>query len=158
MAHRIRSIIPYLNYKALSKVLPTEKMFTSKTVAYRGGKTPCATLAKKLDASEYGLFMEQVIEVLLSNQCQINALQSLTYTLPVELQPYFKCDAYQSLANILMQEFSNVEAQVKLLDQENNIVGHPDLLSYTTVYDIKTTGKFGAMRVNTIFQLVSLKT
>ncbi len=155
MAHRVRSIIPYLNYKELSPLLPAEKMFTGKTVECRGGKTPCPTLAKKLGASEYGLFVEQVIETLLANQCQIESLNKLTFTLDESYRTYFKPEQYLPLANLLKEEFSNVEAQVELYDEETNIVGHPDLLSYTTVYDIKTTGRFGAMRVSTIFQLLS---
>ncbi len=159
MAHRIRSIVPYLNYKELTPLLPTEKMFTAgrgantaKSVACKGGKTPCPTLAKKLGASEYGCFVEKIIEVLLANECDI---KSLNMTLDKDLQIHFKPEQYEPLANLLKTEFSNVEAQVALYDLDNNIVGHPDLLSYTTVYDIKTTGRFGAMRTSTIFQLLS---
>ena len=153
MAHRVRSIIPYLNYKTLTKFLPKEKMFTASTVACKGGKTPCPTLAKKLGASDYGLFVEQMIEILLKNQCDIIALNHIS--LDKTLQPHFKPEQFQALANILKEEFFDVRAQVELLDIENNIVGHPDLLSYTTVYDIKTTGRFGRMRIQTIFQLLS---
>ena len=153
MAHRVRSIIQYLSYKELSKVLPKEKMFTSKSGPPKGGKTPSPTLAKKLGASDYGLFMEEVIEILLSNGCDIEALNKLT--LEEDLQKYFKPEHYQPLANLLKEEFSNVQYQVELVDIENNIVGHPDLLSYNTVYDIKTTGRFNSMRIQTIFQLLS---
>ncbi len=35
------------------------------------------------------------------------------------------------------------------------IQGHPDLVTTDTVWDVKTTGQFGRMRVKTIFQLLS---
>ena len=155
MAHRVRSIIPYLSYKELSKVLPKEKMFTAATVPAKGGKTPSPTLAKKLGASDYGLFMEDVIETLLSNGCDIEALNKLTFPLDQDLQKYFNPKHYQPIANMLKEEFSNVEYQVELIDHNNNIVGHPDLLSYNTVYDIKTSTFFGKMRISTIFQVLS---
>ncbi len=153
MAHRVRTIIPFLNYKELASLLPAEKMFTSKIVECRGGKTPSPTLAKKMGASNYGLFVEQIIEILLNNQCDINILTHIH--LPDEYKSYFNPKQYESLANILKEEFSHFEAQVELVDVKNNISGHPDLMTFTTVYDIKTTGRFGSMRIETIFQLLA---
>jgi len=34
-------------------------------------------------------------------------------------------------------------------------MGHPDLMFGNTIYDIKTTGRFGRMRIRTILQLLT---
>lgn len=150
--HRVRSIIPYLNYKALEKVIPKQRMFTSKIVPCIGGKSPNATLAKKLGASDYGIFVEKVIEILVENNYDINCLYDVKIG---EHQKYFVVEQWKEVANLLQNHFKEkaVIAQQALYD--NDIVGHPDLLCDDVVYDIKTTGKFGAMRILTIFQLLS---
>lgn len=152
--HRVRTIIPYLNYKELDKIIPKERMFTAKTIPSVGGKTPNATLAKKMGASEFGLFVEEIIETLISNNYDINALNNITVN--KELEKYFVIDQWKELNNVLKDHFTtqnNIKYQYALYD--GSIVGHPDILSDDIVYDIKTTGKFGAMRVDTIFQLLS---
>lgn len=150
--HRVRTIIPYLNYKALEKIIPKERMFTAKQVQCIGGKSPNATLAKKLGASDYGIVAEKVIEILLENDCDITSLNSLKLE---EHQQYFVANQWKDVASMLHKHFGDkvVVAQQALYD--GYIVGHPDLLCDNVVYDIKTTGRFGAMRIETIFQLLS---
>ena len=155
--HRVRTLTRYLEYGDLSKrkIIPKERMFTSKTVPGRGGKTPCPTLAKKLGASSYGLFMEKVIENILSNDKR----SLLVNELPQELHTYFKPDSFQDIADVIDKEIISkgiiVQPQVEFDDPSGRIVGHPDLVSFDTVYEIKTTGRFSAMRIDTIFQLLS---
>jgi endonuclease IV len=157
--HRVRSIIPYLDYSDLSrnKIIPHEKLFTAKFVDSKGGKTPCPTLAKKLGPVQYGLFVEKVIEILLDNDCDVKHLILLEHTLDTELKKYFTIEPWKDLADLLKREFLNivVQPQVEIKDAKNNIEGHPDLMSVNAVYDIKTTGRFAAMRTLTIFQLLS---
>lgn len=151
--HRVCSLIKYLNYKELTKILPKEKLFTK--IESKGGKTPCPTLAKNLGASNYGLFVEKVVEVLIDNDFNIEALNVLKNILPPILQKNFNIEAWQPLSHLLKQEFKHVKCQAELQDFNNHIVGHPDLMTDNVVYDIKTTGRFGAMRIHCIFQLLS---
>lgn len=158
--HRVRSLISHLDYAELtkSKILPVEKMFTTKSVNSLGGTYPNATLAKKLGPIDYGLFMEEVIELLLDTN-DLKSLSSLKKTLPEEVRPYFTESSFECVLGWLRKDFLDkqiaLQPQVELTDYKNSIQGHPDLVSFDTVYDIKTTGQFGRMRVQTIFQLLS---
>ena len=150
--HRVCSLIGHLEYGKLSKLIPKERMFTRKTVDANGGKTPCPSLAKKLGASRYGLFMEKIIENIIFGK---NLTTTVSY-LPEDLQKYFKPDSFLELSKVLLSENINyVQPQAEIWDKKAGIVGHPDLLSTDTVYDIKTTGRFGRMRTSTILQLLS---
>ena len=161
MSHRIRTIIPHLDYAELTKlkILPAEKMFTAKTVQSIGGEYPSNKLAKSLGPSEYGLFLEQIIEALLDNNCDIKCLTAVGLQLSAEDREHFAIDHWIDIACWLEKEFVIkgifVEPQVELEDAGNKLIGHPDLVSTDTIYDIKTTGRFGKMRVETIFQLLS---
>lgn len=148
--HRVRSLIPYLNYKDLEKIIPKERMFTK--VVCIGGKSPNATLAKKLGPSDYGILTEKVIEILLENEYDVNCLKHIKLE---AYQDYFIAEQWKDVAMMLKGHFGTnvVLAQQTLYD--GFIVGHPDLICDNVVYDIKTTGKFGAMRIMTIFQLLS---
>ena len=160
MSHRVRTLIPYLDYTLLtkSKVLPKEKLFTAKTVSSRGGKTPCATLSKKLGAPSYGILVETVINTLLENECKLQCLETIKKELSNDLQKYWKEGEWQSVRDLINNHFLIKPCiQVELVNSNKDycIEGHPDLLSDDCVYDIKTTGRFGAMRTDTIFQLLS---
>lgn len=156
--HRVCSLIKYLNYKDLTKYLPKEKLFT--TVECRGGsgsKNLSPTLAKKLGPINYGLFVEKMIEILLMNNYNVNCLAVIKQSLPSDLQANFKYEDWKDLASLLKSEFGNkrIELQKEMLDVNTMISGHPDVMTDTIIYDIKTTGRFGAMRIHCIFQLLS---
>lgn len=162
MNHRVRTVIPYLDYGDLSKrkLIPKERMFTAKTIPAKGGKTPCPTLAKKIGASQYGLFVEKIVELLLRNPSGeiTSVLAPLKAMLPAEIAHLFKPEAYSPLAKMLAEKFKDPQSlsyQTELVDSQNNTAGHPDILGPRIVYDIKTTGRFARMRVSTIFQLLS---
>jgi len=150
MEHRVRTLIPHLNYTSLAKlnVLPKQKIFTNKSVASLGGTTICPTLAKKLGPSEYGLFMEDVIEAILDNR----SLSSID--MEEDVKKYYDPAKFVDLIKLINTNLVEpVQPQVEIKHQ--NIVGHPDLVSVTTIYDIKTTGQFGKMRTECILQLLS---
>jgi endonuclease IV len=155
--HRVRSLITHLNYSELTKakILPKQKFFTTKEVTTLGGTTPNPTLSKKLGPSQYGLFVEQIIEVLLLNKFDITSLNMLKISLPSELQKHFTIDAWKGVSKMLQEHFVILPKFQVELEGPDNIVGHPDVLSTNTVYDIKTTGRFGSMRSNSILQLLS---
>lgn len=139
--HRVRTLIPFLDYKALtdSKILPDTKLFTQKTVPSLGGKTICPSLAKSMGKSDYGLYIEGIVSLILKQQ---------TEGLTAEFDP---------LIRLLNEEF--VDKLIRLKYQaylkHQNIEGHPDFQSSTTIYDVKTTGQFGKMRTESIHQLLS---
>jgi hypothetical protein len=154
--HRVRTLIPFLNYTDLVKrnIIPKEKMFTNKTVISLGGKTICSKLAKKLGPSQYGLLMEEIIESLLENNCNLSCLNFLD-----KYKNLNNNSEWIPLAELLKNEFIDkkivLQPQAEINDDINLITGHPDLISNNTVYDIKTTGQFGKMRTDTILQLLS---
>lgn len=156
--HRVRSIIPHLNYSELdkAKILPKEKMFTPKNsgIPSLGGEYPNASFAKKLGPSDYGFFMEQIIETLLLNNGELDSLKSVTE------YGVFDVDKFIKISEFVKREFLDtanavaLQPQVEWVDKSSQIMGHPDLVSVDTIYDIKTTGRFGHMRIDTILQLL----
>lgn len=102
--HRVRTLIPHLNYSALraAKILPKEAMFTK---IAKGGKFPL--LAKKMGYSEFGLFMESIIRVLVENQNTLpfETLDVLKFQLPDDLQKYFKSSDYIDIFKLVKTVF-----------------------------------------------------
>ena len=160
--HRVRTLIPHLNYSALraAKILPKEAMFTK---IAKGGKFPI--LAKKMGYSEFGLFMESIIRVLVENQNTLpfETLDVLKFQLPDDLQKYFKSSDYTDIFKLVKTVFLpsmmvyEPEWSVGMVMGLTSpiIVGHPDLIYTDTIYDIKTTGRFNAMRSESILQILS---
>ncbi len=116
-------------------------------------------VVKKIGASGYGLLFEKIIEELLENNGNISSLNKIIHIIPKELRNNFSVNEFQDIASLITKEFINnniiLQYQVEIDDVDSNIVGHPDLVSVDTIYDIKTTGRFGRMRTNTILQLLS---
>jgi len=145
-SHRVRSLIPYLNYSSLrkTKILPQGAMFTK---IPRGGKMPY--LAKKMNYDKFGLFMEEVIQ-----KCLTGNLEKLQ--VKDELKRYLKINDYQEIQKLVCHHF--ISPQEVIYESEwsvEDIVGHPDIVYKDCVYDIKTTGRFNAMRSETILQVLS---
>lgn len=178
MAHRIRSLIPYLGKLSelrKQKLIPTQVKFTKIGL---GGSFPA--LAKKIGYSEYGLFMEKVIETCLestdlwspgqgSSETIETIHSNLLKTLESNLQEYFPIDETSTIYSLVRTQFKTPNQyqlewfstgtcdssnQNTPLDG-NNIVGHPDLVNDGIVYDIKTTGQFNRMRTEAIYQILS---
>ena len=144
--HRVRSLIPYLNYSSLrrSKILPKKAMFTKIS---KGGKLP--TLASKMGYAEFGVFMEDVIQ-----RCLQGNLEGLK--VEISLKRYLKLKDYREIQELVCDHFSSPEKVIYEPEWPvEDIVGHPDLVYQDCVYDIKTTGRFNAMRSETILQVLS---
>lgn len=146
MSHRVLTLIPFLNYGQLTKILPKEKMFTAKTVPAMGGTTILPALAKKLGPSDYGLLVEEVIEKIINHE-DLNVIKDIT-----------DIKAWDSLKQLITQHFNHIPIEYQVELGYEQIVGHPDFMSIDTVYDCKTSGRFGRMRINTILQLLSYYT
>jgi deoxyribonuclease IV len=149
-AHRVRSLIPYANYGEFTrkKLLPKTKLFTQIPI---GGKFP--SWVRSFGYSEYGIFMERVIQTILTTPHLLKPI--VIGHLPAKFQPKLDIDFYKPFATTLTQQFPDA----KLLEfepewQYEQIVGHPDLVYGNIVCDVKTTGRFSAMRTDTIFQLL----
>ena len=152
--HRVRTLIPHLNYSVLraAKILPKEAMFTK---IAKGGKFPL--LAKKMGYSEFGLFMESIIRVLVENQNTLpfETLDVLKFQLPDDLQKYFKGSDYTDIFKLVKTVFSSSKMVYEPEWSVGMVMGHPDLIYNDTIYDIKTTGRFNAMRSESILQILS---
>jgi len=154
---RVRTLIPYLEYGALrkEKVLPTQALFTK---VAKGGKF--STIAEKMGYSEFGLFMEIIIReaVICSQEPLLELFENCREHVPPEVHKYYKPKDYVEVGKLVREHFG--ESGMPTFEPEwaaesDGIVGHPDVVTEDCVYDIKTTGRFNAMRTQTIFQILS---
>ncbi len=168
--HRIRSIIVHLQYGSLKKsgILPKKPFFTG---VKRGGTFP--SVARKMGYPQFGMFIDYFIRAILSHRFQLPfELKGMT-----RYQIYTVCnerffqdkqldktefnknrDYFRNIIGFVCSSFSKDETKIVELEPEwivDNVCGHPDLIVDDTVYDIKTTGHFGSMRIQTVFQLLS---
>jgi deoxyribonuclease-4 len=153
---RVRQLIPYLdNLTTLKKekVLPNQALFTK---IPRGGKFP--KLAKKMGYREFGLFMEKIIQeaIICSEDNLIELYENLNVHLTEDLQKYFHPEEFIKIGELAREHFPEVPIfEPEWILDNSNIAGHPDVVCEDCVYDIKTTGRFNAMRKETIYQLLS---
>lgn len=167
--HRVRTLISHLEYSVLrkNKIIPKKPMFTG---IKRGGIIP--SRAKKIGYAEFGMFLDHFIRKVFA---MIHGVD-YEYAYVGAYEIYCQClnryfgnksviskeefhkdkDYYRKIANFVAQNFSY--SQELDLDPEltvENISGHPDVIIDDTIYDIKTTGQFNKMRIQTIFQLLA---
>lgn len=159
MPYRVRQLIDSLELGALkkNKTIPNMSMFND--VPKKGGKFP--KLAKQVSPSWLGIFIDNFIrEVLTQNTFSIELLHKVIHTMDnyvmveqdiLDEYIYFKDIADWILVELKNRTHTTIEPEWTF----ENIQGHPDLVVDNIVYDIKMTGLFGKMRVNTIFQLLS---
>lgn len=155
--HRVRTFIRYLNYTQLrkDKIIPPETMFMG---IPKGGKMPY--LARKMGYSDFGLWMENIITLSILNK----PLEMAKSTLPTDLQKYFKTQDYVCIRDLVFQKLGDAKPEdvqiqsewtCRIGDGAITIQGHPDLVVGDCIYDIKTTGRFNAMRIDSILQLLT---
>jgi len=154
--YRVRQLIPYLNYSNLrkQKILPVKPLFTR---VAKGGKF--GTLSQKVGYSDFGLFMEIILqEAIICNHEPLEELfEGCKCHLPEETHKHFKPKEFVFVGELVREHFKD---QIPEFEPEwavpvDGIVGHPDIVSNDCVYDVKTTGRFNAMRTQTIFQILS---
>lgn len=151
--HRVRSLLRYLNYGQLAKenIIPKERLFTK---VPRFGKVP--RLAGKIGYDKFGCLMETIIEGFINGKTP----QGIRDTMDKDNDPlanWFVPQEYE-LIKKMTKRFRNrddVQYQVEWTDRKAQIQGHPDLITTKTIYEIKTTARFHAMRIETILQLLS---
>ena len=151
--YRVRTLLRYLNYSNLrtSKILPSNAFFTGIPI---GGKFPA--LARKIGYSEFGFLMEFIIHASLVNRdvSVEEAVVCAELSVPICFRKYFKPSDYTSVGDLVRSHFSSMPTEQAELTHDS-VQGHPDIIYKDCVYDIKTTGRFSAMRSDTILQLLS---
>jgi deoxyribonuclease-4 len=158
----VSELIGSLEYGALkkSKVIPGLTMFTD--IPKLGGDFP--KIAKKVDSWWFGYYMDRLLRLVLQNrkfedtyllealkdvlkhsnqeQCSINdLLAEIVY--------------YRDVATWILSALPDISTKFEPEWSSGLVIGHPDLVVGDTIYDIKTTGRWGHMRISTIFQLLS---
>jgi deoxyribonuclease-4 len=166
MVHRVRSLIPHLQYGELRKqnIIPKKPFFTG---IKRGGKFP--SQAKKIGYTTFGLFIDHLIEKIIALIHSIDyphrdksvyqiysfCVDDKNQVLPKE-QFLRDKDYYMYIAQFTEYHFQ--EHKYFELEPEwvvGDIAGHPDIVADDTIFDVKTTGQFSSMRSETILQLLS---
>lgn len=170
--HRVNTLITHLIYGKVSPILPKEKFFTK--VPTKGG-----TLLSwaKQDYSQHGMFIDYHIRSILARQHSIPLEDGIDIEwTPTQLYQWVCQRFYGGMAVATEKDFHSpknqqildeletfIQTEFKLvkginLDTEwdyDTIQGHPDIVTFDTIYDIKTTGWFNRMRTSTILQLMS---
>lgn len=141
---RVRQVIKNLEYGKL-KCLPKEKLFTKiKSIGGNFGKE-----AKKFGYSEFGLLMERVLELSLKyREMDVNSLLTQLNIIPDKLTHWVDLIThYREVFNVLPSF-----GEEWIVDP---VQGHPDCVIDDTVFEMKTAFRFGAMRSETILQVLS---
>ena len=151
--NRVRKIISNINYTDLNKkkILPKQALFTN--VPTKGGDFP--PLSKKITPSQMGIIVDQYIRIVInlgripSRDQMINPI--IAYITEAKEKDYkFFEDTAKFIINIVKDEVVEIEPEWTY----SSVQGHPDLIIGDTIYDIKMTGLFGRMRIDTIKQLL----
>jgi len=165
----ISDLIGSLEYGKLKKsgIVPNMVMFTG--VPRLGGIFP--NLSKKVDSWWFGYLMDRVVRTAL--QCQYFDEELLGACLDeiVDHTNEKQCSwkslrgefgYYEDIAEWVIDELNvmnddEVEYEIEYEPEwvYDSIMGHPDLVIDDTIYDVKMTGRWGRMRISTIFQLLS---
>jgi len=156
--HRTRTLIGSLEYGVLKKagIIPKKTMFTK--VPKVGGDFP--KVARKITPSLMGIFAEKVFLRAARQQTfseddlidELGVIQN-PVTVPVIMKDLEYFQKMATFAITTFPEGSNIMENVEWIS--GKVAGHPDVVAGDTVYDIKMSGRFGRMRVSTIFQLLT---
>ena len=155
---RVRTLLRFLvNITQLrkQKLIPKNIGFTD--IPKKGGKFP--SLAKKIGYDKFGLFMEQVLVKSLQPCGDTTIVESFEYFKKIQpdLSKYLNFADYKDPIRLAREHFGY--PAIGLVHEPEwtcgKVQGHPDIVSGDCIYDIKTTGQFGAMRIDTIYQLLS---
>ena len=160
--HHTSELIGSLEYGSLkkAKIIPSTTMFTA--IPKLGGKFP--KLASKVDAWWFGYYMDRIVRMVLQErEFKPQILENARVEVAAHTEDE-QCDAKQASANMeyytdiatwLLGVVPDVESEYEPEWTSGQVMGHPDLVIGDTIYDVKTTGRWGRMRIRTIFQLLS---
>lgn len=162
--HRVRSLLRFLpQYGELKKrkVVPKATFFSG---VKKGGSSP--KIMKKMGYAEFGLWIEDVIKIAVKSPEKTPAeiLEELKPKTPSSLHALLIPKEFKGIVKLARREFVKPDDVVDVIfDVEvkySPVQGHPDIIRITangevTIYDIKTTAQFNAMRLDTVFQLLS---
>lgn len=165
----VTNIITSLEYGSLKKdsIIPKKTMFTE--IPKLGGNFP--KVAKKVDPWWFGYLMDRIIRMILqkgsftSDIIEKACIEVSEYTNEAQCtveQVNEEKEYYDEIADWLTGEefIKNSLGSKSTWEFEpeweyEHVVAHPDLVIGDTIYDVKTTGRWGKMRIRTILQLLS---
>ncbi len=151
--HRVRTLLRYIpNLGDLKKegVLPKATLFPT----FKRGGNIGNQMAKHIGYDIYGLFIEKVIELSVNDELISSEeyLELLSSRKSFKLKP----KQYTNIISMTRDHFKDkkdINFQMELLSSP--IVGHPDIVTSDTVYEIKTAYRWNRMRVEATHQLLS---
>ena len=161
--HRVRSLITSFEYGKLKKqgIVPKITMFNN--IPKYGGSFP--KMKSKVSPSWLGLYLDYFIrKILQDKKFKINQLTDVFNNLSKDyiinkniLELILKEENYfKDISNFILEYFKDIK-DIKYEPEiiSGIVMGHPDLIIDDTIYDIKMSGRFGHMRIETILQLLS---
>jgi deoxyribonuclease-4 len=163
--HHVTNIITSLEYGVLkkNKVVPNKTMFTQ--IPKLGGDFP--KLARKVDSWWFGYLMDRIVRMILQEKCFKSSILEASRKEVSEHTNEEQCNReeveeeekyYEDISKWLLDVTSDISSDDWEFEPEweyDHIVAHPDLVIGDTIYDVKTTGRWGKMRIMTILQLLS---
>lgn len=144
---RVRQLTPLLTYGDLTrrKLLPKKPLFTRSEVPTHGKNFP---LARKMGYSQHGLFVEELVKAVILGGSTAKVFASLACARE-------KLTPYREIMELAASHFEGVRCDFGVEMEVDGIQGHPDICTDGVVYDVKTSGRFAAMRSDTILQVLS---
>lgn len=161
--NRVRTLIPYLKYGPLkkAKIVPNTSFFTK--IVKKGGNFP--KIVRKTGYAWLGVFVDELLKIVLTKK-DIPTTYDLkkVYGITMRMINTTKVTTVDDITNELDYFIGICATMISiffdddlLFDTEISygpITGHPDIISGDTVYDVKTSGMFGRMRISSIFQVL----
>lgn len=156
-------LIGSLEYGVLKKdkIIPNMTMFTD--IPKLGGSFP--KLASKVSSWWFGYLMDRIVRMVLQRRDFDKRLLEDALVEVIKHTNDKQCGVddllreekyYEDVAIWLLEYFEdNTDNEYEPEWIHNLVMGHPDLVIGDTIYDVKTTGRWGRMRIHTIFQLLS---
>lgn len=155
--HRVRSVIRYIEYNSLQKILPEKEMFTG--IKLRGNMP---RLARKIGHTQFGMFLDWFIRKIMCNFPLLTSIPvcdlCVQYFGNSISKKMFEKDNqyYLGIYAFVQKEFSDCKfVEVEPEWTYGIISGHPDLVIDGVIYVIKTTEQFNSVRTEIIIQLLT---
>ena len=157
----LTNIIPSLVYGNLKKlkIVPKSSYFTN--IPRFGGNFP-SRLTRKCDSWWFGYYIDTYIHLIMDgedwdNACNL-ALEATTQHAGKQsvVIDDFLCEEkyFQEICAFVKNKIPQRKYEAEPTLESKHAQGHPDLVMDDTIFDIKTTGRFGKMRLHLVMQLL----
>lgn len=164
---RVREIIRNTLYADYSftklnnrKLFPHPPIFTPKTVPAKWGKfPPKMTVDKqKVDKRVLGIIMEHIIKNILNSQRALTVDEIFYITSQFMISRKWvmgNIDYFNDISKWILENLKYKTIEYEPEWGWGSVIGHPDIVTEDTIYDVKMTGAFGKMRSETILQVIN---